>query len=351
MRKNCLFLLSSLGMLFVLRVLGQLLVAVFHVSFLPPMEAWMSGAISYPVLLVLQLCIIVLMTKVCLDMRRRRGYFARPNGLLGWFLLEGGTLYLLIMVLRYALRMALYPHERWLGGSLPIIFHCVLAFFLLVWGTYNLFAGARQKWHKSWKAMFCRIVAVCGVLVWLSYQLIPAVMAHIFHLRPAVYAVSIEGDVPVPVAENVTLVADVFRPQHLEHSPTILVRIPYTKNLTNMITANIIGRLWAERGYTAVVQCTRGKGGSGGNYYPLSKDREDGIATLNWLSRQPWYDGRVAGWGGSAFGHSQWAIADQSSPGFAAMHVYESSNDIYRMFHPGGAFSLQRIDLGDDLPR
>lgn len=358
MRKNCLFLLSSLGLLFLLRVLGQLLVAVFHVGFLPPMEAWMSGAISYPVLFVLQVCIIGLMVKVCLDMRRRRGYFARPNGRLGWFLLEGAGLYLLIMILRYALRMALYPHERWFGGSLPIFFHCVLAFFLLVWGTYNVFGGARKKWRTSAKSVVCRMLAACCVLVWLSYQLAPAVVAHVFHLRPAVYSVSIESDVPLSVEAGVTLLADVYRPQHLERSPTILVRIPYTKNLTNVITANIIGRLWAERGYTAVVQCTRGKGGSGGKYYPLSKDYEDGNATLHWLSRQPWYDGRVAGWGGSAFGHSQWAIADQLSPGFTAMHIYESSTDIYRMFHPGGAFSLYSAltwavtcHCTDDLPQ
>ncbi len=256
MRKNCLFLLTSLGMLFVLRVLGQLLVALFHVGFLPPMEAWMSGAISYPVLLLLQLCIIGLMVKVCLDMRRRRGYFARPNGCLGWFLLEGGTFYLLIMVLRYALRMALYPHERWFGGSLPIFFHCVLAFFVLVWGTYNLFAGARKKWRTSWKVVACRLLAGVGVLVWLSYQLAPAVMAHIFQLRPAVYAVSIKSDAPVPVEDGVTLLADVYRPQHMEHSLTMVVRIPYAKTLNQKITTNLIGRLFAERGYTAVVQYT-----------------------------------------------------------------------------------------------
>lgn len=251
MRKNCLFLLSSFGMLFVLRVLGQLLVAVFHVRFLPPMEAWMSGAISYPVLLVLQVCIIGLIVKVCLDMRRRRGYFARPNGRLGWFLLEGGGLYLLIMILRYALRMALYPHERWFGGSLPIFFHCVLAFFLLVWGIYNVFGGARQKWRTSAKSVVCRMLAACCVLVWLSYQLAPAVVAHVFHLRPAVYSVSIESGVPVTVEDDVTLPGNVYTPQHIEQSPAILVRIPYTNTVGNAIFANLIGRLWAERGYTA----------------------------------------------------------------------------------------------------
>ncbi|HIA54303.1 MAG TPA: CocE/NonD family hydrolase [Candidatus Melainabacteria bacterium] len=340
MQNNGLLLLIVLGTLFILRVLGQLLVAVFHVGFLPPMEDWMSGAISYPLLLSLQFCIIALMLKICIDLHRKVGFFARPNVVLGKFLLEGGKFYLFTMILRFVLRMALYPHERWFGGSLPIAFHCVLALFVLVWADCNLRASNVQILKSSWRAVMCRCFAIACILCWVGYELAPKVMAHNFHLRPAQYAVRIESNVPIQVATNVKLLADIYHPQHLDRCPTILVRIPYTKTPRNMLTANIIGRLWAERGYTAVIQCTRGRGGSGGSYYPLAHDRDDGIETLRWISKQRWYDQRIVGWGGSAFGHSQWAIADQASPGFIAMHVYESSTDIYRMFHPGGAFSL-----------
>ena len=40
--------------LFVLRVLGQMLVAFRRVSFLPPMEQWQSGLVPYHVLLAMQ---------------------------------------------------------------------------------------------------------------------------------------------------------------------------------------------------------------------------------------------------------------------------------------------------------
>lgn len=339
MRKNQFFLLCALAALFVMRVVGQFAVAFFHVGFLPPVEAWMSGVMPYSWLLAAQLAIIFLMAKVCLDLHRSNGFFARKSGRFGRFLLEGGALYLLVMSLRYAIHMALYPHERWFGGAIPIFFHIVLAGFVLVWGSFHL-QTVRQKVGNRWTARVFRVSAMLGILLWIAYLLAPYVMAQQFHLRPAVYAVKIEPDVPVPVAPGVMLVADIYHPMHLDRSPTVLVRIPYTKNPTNMLTANIIGRLWAERGYTAVVQCTRGRGGSGGEYYPLSNDREDGIKTLHWLSKQPWYDGHIAGWGGSSFGISQWAIADQSAPGFSAMHIYEASTNIYRMFHPGGAFSL-----------
>src|SRR6266849_6829304 len=46
--------------LFVLRVVGQMLVAFFRVSFLPPMGEWYSGLMSYPILLPVQWVIIAL---------------------------------------------------------------------------------------------------------------------------------------------------------------------------------------------------------------------------------------------------------------------------------------------------
>ena len=36
------------------------------------------------------------------------------------------------MIIRYVIRMSLYPHERWTGGLVPIFFHWVLAWFLLI---------------------------------------------------------------------------------------------------------------------------------------------------------------------------------------------------------------------------
>jgi hypothetical protein len=48
-----------------------------------------------------------------------------------------GLLYWAAMAIRYAVRMTRRPEARWLGGAIPIVFHCVLAAFLLVLGTVN----------------------------------------------------------------------------------------------------------------------------------------------------------------------------------------------------------------------
>ena len=123
--------------LFCLRVLGQILVAFLHVSFLPPMEEWYSGLMPYRWLLPSQFLLILLYGKVCLDFTRGRGLFVVPRRALGSSLPWFGSLYFAAMVVRYVVRMSLYPDQRWTGGSIPIVFHWVLACFILLVGRYH----------------------------------------------------------------------------------------------------------------------------------------------------------------------------------------------------------------------
>ena len=123
--------------LFCLRVLGQVLVAFWGVGFLPPMEEWYSGLIPYPILLPIQILIILLFAKVCLDFSRGRGFFVEPRRVFGRGVLYFGYVYLAGMVLRYVIRMSLYPEERWFGGTIPIFFHWVLAAFVILFGRFH----------------------------------------------------------------------------------------------------------------------------------------------------------------------------------------------------------------------
>lgn len=131
--------------LFLCRVAGQALVFFFDVGFLPPMPAWQSGLIDYPWLLGSQLAIVLIFGKICLDLSRGRGIAVVPRRRLGQGLLVLGGLYLLAMITRYAVRMALYSQERWIGGSIPTLFHWVLAGFLLVLGTYHWRRGSGEQ--------------------------------------------------------------------------------------------------------------------------------------------------------------------------------------------------------------
>jgi uncharacterized protein len=159
--------------------------------------------------------------------------------------------------------------------------------------------------------------------------------------RPAEFEVDVERGVAVVTEDGTRLVSDVFRPRGPAKTPTILVRIPLDRTATNKAFATTVGRLWAERGYTAIIQGTRGRYGSTGRHVPFLDERGDGIATLRWIASQPWYDGRIGMWGGSYFGYTQWAIADQAEPGPSALLIQICSSDLHGMFYPGGAFSLE----------
>src|SRR3954465_5764871 len=112
-------------------------------------------------------------------------------------------------------------------------------------------------------------------------------------IRPAQYAVDTERDVTMHTSDGVALAADVHRPRTTAASPTILVRIPFSRTFKNELSADAIARFWASRGYTVVVQGTRGRYKSGGAFYPLRHERQDGTETLQWLARQPWLEGRL----------------------------------------------------------
>lgn len=178
------------------------------------------------------------------------------------------------------------------------------------------------------------MAVLCGCQAFVNYKFLPRE-----GVRPAEYDVVVDRDISMITADEVELVASIYRPKMDSRTPTILVRIPVSSNWKNDMAMEAVASFWASRGYTVVIQGTRGRYKSGGEFYPLRPERQDGIETLKWLAQQPWFDGRLGMWGGSAFGYTQWAVADQ--PGLLAMDIQIASTDFGTMFHPGGAFSLE----------
>lgn len=129
--------LAFLTLLFLLRVLGQALVVFFSVDWLPATEHWFSGLIPYPILLSVQLIMLVGMVKIAADVWRGRGLFAHPRPSWSRLLVIFSAIYAGSMVLRYVLTMIYRPEMRWLGGTIPIFFHFVLAGYLYAWGNFH----------------------------------------------------------------------------------------------------------------------------------------------------------------------------------------------------------------------
>ena len=121
------------GALFVLRVAGQVAVIAFRPAWLPPAGAW--NLLPYRLLLPTQLVLIGLIGAIVAGRIALTGEAAEA-------LVVFAIVYWLVMGVRYAVRMTRRPDQRWFGGAIPIVFHCVLAAFLFVLGTSNADAAS-----------------------------------------------------------------------------------------------------------------------------------------------------------------------------------------------------------------
>jgi len=144
----------------------------------------------------------------------------------------------------------------------------------------------------------------------------------------------ITKDIQVPMSDGVTLATMLFEPVMAGPHPTLLMREPY--GLSGFAS---IGEIYAERGYNVVLQACRGTDKSGGVFDPLSNERDDGLATLEWIKMQPWYDGRLGTSGPSYLGYTQWAICD-ALPRHSAMAVKVTSAEFKSIVFPGGSFAV-----------
>ena len=155
---------------------------------------------------------------------------------------------------------------------------------------------------------------------------------------PVTREVTVERDVPVRAPDSTDLLTDVYLAGAREPLPVILMRTPYGRRGPY----GTIARLFAERGYHAVVQSTRATSGSGGQ---IDYDREaaDGRAAADWIIKQPWSNGEIGGFGGSYLTFTQLALASTRPPQLKAMALGVWGAERRALYYPGGAFSLDRL--------
>jgi putative CocE/NonD family hydrolase len=81
-------------------------------------------------------------------------------------------------------------------------------------------------------------------------------------------------------------------------------------------------KMAADSGYVGVMAYTRGKRFSPEAVFPYEKDGEDAYDVIDWISRQPWCNGKVGMYGGSYNGFTQWAAAKTLHPALKTIVPY-----------------------------
>jgi len=144
--------------------------------------------------------------------------------------------------------------------------------------------------------------------------------------------VVVETAVKVPMRDGVTLSADVYRPAGEGKFPVLLQRTPYDRRDPKT------GLKLASNGYVVVLQDTRGRFDSGGEFYPFRNESADGYDTVEWAAALPYADGKVGMFGGSYVGATQMLAAMAKPPHLVAIQPYVTASEYYEGWtYQGGA--------------
>ncbi|MFJ8539340.1 CocE/NonD family hydrolase [Streptomyces sp. NPDC093591] len=157
--------------------------------------------------------------------------------------------------------------------------------------------------------------------------------------------IQIEFDVPAEMRDGTVLRADVYRPGGPGPWPVLLSRLPYGKQ-TPMMTSMLDPLAAARRGFMVVIQDTRGRFASEGEWDPFTYEESDGYDTVRWAAALPGANGSVGMIGGSYFGNTQWMAALSKPPelkAIAPMVTWSDPDD--GLWTRGGA-----IELGLTVP-
>lgn len=140
--------------------------------------------------------------------------------------------------------------------------------------------------------------------------------------------------------DGTVLRANVYRPLADGLSPVLLTRLPYGKDLP-LGTSMLDPVQAARRGYMVVVQDTRGRFTSDGDWEPFRCEAEDGYDTVAWAAGLRGADGQVGMYGGSYFGNTQWMAAIEQAPALKAMIPFITwSEPLDGTIARGGALEL-----------
>lgn len=121
----------------------------------------------------------------------------------------------------------------------------------------------------------------------------------------------IDTTVLITTDTGIELSAMIVRNRHRkENRPAILTATIYSDEKMNLQRAIEA----AAHGYVGVVSDSRGKRLSRSEITPYENEAEDVTAVIDWISQQPWSDGRVGMYGGSYLGYTQWAAAKKLHP-------------------------------------
>lgn len=139
------------------------------------------------------------------------------------------------------------------------------------------------------------------------------------------------------------LSTDIYRARPSGKGPTVLTRTVYDKN------NSVAMALYTLFGYNIVLQDSRGRYDSDGVDAVFRSDawgeNQDGYDTVEWIAAQPFSNGKIGMYGGSALGITQYLTAAAAPPHLTCCYAVAGTGDLYSdLFFTGGIFRTNMIE-------
>ncbi|HEV3044615.1 MAG TPA: CocE/NonD family hydrolase [Roseiarcus sp.] len=156
-------------------------------------------------------------------------------------------------------------------------------------------------------------------------------------------AIAVTEHLFIPLADGARLAARLWLPKDAAEKPVpaILEYIPYRKRDGTRARDEPMHGWFAAHGYAAIRVDMRGSGESDGHMADeyLAQELTDASEVIDWLSRQPWCDGRVGMMGKSWGGFNALQTAALRPPALKAVITVCSTDDRYAddIHYMGGA--------------
>lgn len=145
-------------------------------------------------------------------------------------------------------------------------------------------------------------------------------------------------DVDVVMRDGVKLKTHVVLPRGVERAPVVLMRNPYPRDILFKLSCSVFVRY----GLGCIVQDARGQRESGGEWWPLVNEVDDGEDTLAWLDAQPFTES-IALYGQSYLAGTALAASTKLPPKVKTMVLAVFGTDLRPVVSERGLFHHELI--------
>lgn len=141
--------------------------------------------------------------------------------------------------------------------------------------------------------------------------------------------------------DDVMFYTATFVPNETGKFPVIVHRTPYAKETETIEKLHKRHSILTKNGYAVVYQHTRGSGKSEGERYPYDDERKDGLALLDWIRKQPFYNGEIYLDGGSYCSSVHLSYLDTNQPDIKGAILRVQDVERYNVLYHKGFFKME----------